>query len=118
MFGFSPWVLIFFGLTLAVTNGTTAITAYKFGADRQRVLCQVRVDKINEKINAANLEIAKQAKRHEDELAKLEAEGEAETKRADEAEALSNSALGEYADEVSKRLDKCPVSADDAKRLH
>lgn len=117
MFGFTPWMLIGFAITLAVTNGTTAITAYKFGADRQRVLCQVRVDKINEKIIAANLEIKKQADEYDRKIAELETEGEAETRRADEAEALNNVALGEFADEVAKRADRCPISADDARRL-
>lgn len=117
MFGFNPWMLVFFGVTLAVTNGVTAVTAYKFGADKERVLCQKRVDIINEKINAANLAIKKQADAYEAEITKLEADGEAEARRADQEEALKDKALGDYADEVSKRLDKCPVSRDDAGRL-
>lgn len=119
MFGlaFNPIVIAVVAGGLLVSHGAVAYKFYGYGADRQKVVCDIRVNTLQAKINAANAEIDKINKARDEEFEKLQDEVAASAAKADEAEALANSALGTYADEVNKRADKCLLTGDDAGRL-
>lgn len=117
LFGNPLYTLLGFGAVMLVSNGYVGIKAYQFGADREWVNCQVRINKINEKIAAANLEIEKQAKQHADAIIKIEQEREAETAAADAAERGASERIKSYAIQLGLRTDKCLPSADDIKRV-
>lgn len=117
-FGNPLFALLGVGAVVLVSSGYAGVKGYQFGADRQKVLCEVRVNAIKVQIEHANEEIEKNNKSVREALAAIEAERDAETKRAEEAEALSNVALGEYQDEIAKRPDgKCLPTDDDIRRL-
>jgi hypothetical protein len=114
LFGNPLYALLGFGSVLLLASGYAGVKGYQFGADRQKVLCEVRVNAIKLQIEHANEEIEKNKQKVKDALAEIEAERDAETRRAEEAEALSHAATGAYQDEITKRTDgNClPTDAD------
>lgn len=55
----NPWVLLGVGVALVASHGFVAYHAYQWGSDRQKVACQLRVDKINKQIDEQNDAIQK-----------------------------------------------------------
>lgn len=118
LFGNPLYTLLGFGAVILLSSGFAGVKGYQAGSDRQKVLCEVRVNAIKLQIEHANAEIEKNNRKTKEALAAIEAERDAETRRAEEAEALSNVAIGEYQDEIGKRPDgKCLPTDDDVKRL-
>lgn len=118
LFGNPLYALLGFGGVLLLASGYAGVKGYQFGADRQKVLCEVRVNAIKLQIERANEEIEKNRKKFQETLAAIEEERAAETLRAEAAEALSNMQIGEYQDEIAKRTDGyCLPTDDDIKRL-
>ena len=119
MFGFS-WLYtgIAAGVMLIAVAGYAGIKGYQFGADRERVKCEVRVNAIKSQIDEANAKIRALNEKWRADFDKIEAERDAEARKAEEAEVLANSAIGAYEYEISQRSDKCLLNGDDIKRLH
>lgn len=103
---------------LAATNAYTGYKAYHFGAAVEKVACQKRVDVIIQQVNDANAKVAKAGADFKAALDRLDGERAAEQQDAEAREAASTIRIQEYEDELSKRTDHCPLSADDIKRLH
>lgn len=53
----NPWVILGLVVGLGISHGAVAWKAYDFGADRQKVICQTRVDKIMDNIADQNKKI-------------------------------------------------------------
>lgn len=118
LFGNPLYALLGLGAVLLISNSVVGIKAYQFGADRQLVLCQKRVDVINDKIRTANLEIERQAKQHAAAIEAIEKERETETAAADAATNEARQRVRDYEDAINLSGVKCLPTADDIKRLH
>lgn len=122
MFGLTPALWLYGGLgvlgLLIVSNGVTGYKAYHFGVDHEHVACQVRIDKINVKIEEANREIARATDNYNKRIHEIAAAGEAEQVQSDANEAMLRNKIKEYEDEINLRPDKCLLTPDDVVRLH
>ena len=118
MFGFPMlYTGIAAGVILLAATTYAGIKGYQFGADREKVKCEVRVKSLQAEIDKRNAEIKKIT---DDAKAKYEAlleENEKVIKEAEDKESLANVQILEYENEIAKRTDRCLINDDDVRRL-
>ena len=118
MFGFS-WLYtgIAAGAILLAVSTYAGIKGYQFGADRERVKCDVRVNILKAQIEKQNAQIKKITDEAKAKYEALVEENEKVIKEAEEKEAEANAQIMEYENEIAKRSDSCIITDDDVRRL-